>query len=192
VGKRFGVAEEVRADHDESEIPGEESFLIWPKLSALEQLEIVQPPFRHLLSCPGSQIRLLLCLANPANLRARVAGAEEDGYQDDEGAGFDEEFAAVEPVDGGAFQVRIGEEGVPEEGGGAEVDGEVERFPDAAAQLNAKVRGDDHDRDDVEGDGADGVFKGLLRGVHGVNEVEDAELWRFVEEQSEGMEDGDD
>lgn len=33
----------------------------------------------------------------------RVAGAEEARYKNDHGAGFDEEFAAIEPVDGGAF-----------------------------------------------------------------------------------------
>lgn len=34
---------------------------------------------------------------------AGVAGAEEHGDEDYECAGFDEEFAAVEPVDGGAL-----------------------------------------------------------------------------------------
>jgi hypothetical protein len=34
---------------------------------------------------------------------AGVAGAEEGSDKDDKCAGFDEEFAAVEPVDGGAF-----------------------------------------------------------------------------------------
>jgi len=62
-----------------------------------------------------------------------VAGTEEDGHEDDRGAGFDEEFAAVEPVDGGAFQVGIGEEGVPEESDCTEIDCEVESFPGAAA-----------------------------------------------------------
>jgi hypothetical protein len=55
-----------------------------------------------------------------------VAGAEDDGDEDDSGAGFDEEFAAVEPVDGGTLQVGVGEQRVPEEGDGAEIDGEVE------------------------------------------------------------------
>jgi len=36
----FGVAEEGCADEDESEIPGQENFLICPKLFAGEQLEI--------------------------------------------------------------------------------------------------------------------------------------------------------
>jgi len=62
-----------------------------------------------------------------------VAGAEEGGCQDYDSAGFYEEFAAVEPLDGGAFQVGVGEERVVEEGGSGEVDGEVEGFPGAAA-----------------------------------------------------------
>lgn len=37
------------------------------------------------------------------SLFSGVAGAEEAGYENDGGAGFDEEFAAVEPVDGGTF-----------------------------------------------------------------------------------------
>ena len=45
--------------------------------------------------------------------------AEEGCDEDDGGAHFDENFAAIEPVDGGAFEVGIGEEGVPEESDGA-------------------------------------------------------------------------
>lgn len=45
VGNRFGMAEEVRADYHESYIPGEESFLKWPKLFAGEQVEICATSF---------------------------------------------------------------------------------------------------------------------------------------------------
>ena len=68
----------------------------------------------------------------------------------------------------------------------------MESFPGAAAKLNAEVGSDDHERNDVESEGADGVFERLLGGVDGVNDVEDAKLWRFVEEQWERMEDRDD
>jgi len=71
---------------------------------------------------------------------------------------------------------------VPEEGDGGDVDGEVEGFPEAAAEADAEVGSDDHDGDYVEGDGADGVFEGLAGGVHGVEEIADAELCGFVEE----------
>ena len=114
---------------------------------------------------------------------AGVAGAEDCGYQDDCGAEFYEEFAAVQPVYGSTLQVGVGEEAVVEEGGGGEIDGEVEGFPCAAAELDAEVGGDDDEGEDVEGDGADGVFEGLLRGMDGVDEIEDAEFWSFVQEQ---------
>ncbi len=48
-----------------------------------------------------------------------VAPTEQGGYKDDDGAGFDEEFAAVEPIDGVMLKVGIGEQGVPEESNGA-------------------------------------------------------------------------
>ena len=60
---------------------------------------------------------------------AGVAKAEEADGGDEQEAQFDEEFAAVGPVDGLIFQVGIGEEAVPEKGGGGEIDGEVEGFP---------------------------------------------------------------
>ena len=131
---------------------------------------------------------MLLCLASRSNLRAGVAGAEEADDHDDGGAGFDEEFAAVEPIDGRAFQVWIGEEGVVEEGGGGQVDAEVEGFPGAAVELNAEVGRDNDKGEGVEGDGADGVFERLLGGVDGIEDVEDAKFWRLVEEQRERME----
>ena len=123
---------------------------------------------------------------------AGVAGAEDCGYQDDCGAEFYEEFAAVQPVYGSTLQVGVGEEAVVEEGGGGEIDGEVEGFPCAAAELDAEVGGDDDEGDGVEGDRADGVFEGLLGGVDGIEDVEDAEPGRFVEEEREGMEERDD
>lgn len=86
------------------------------------------------------------------------------------------------------LEVGVGEEGVPEEGDGAEVDGEVERFPEAAAELNAEIGSEDHEGDDVEGDGADGVFERLLRRMDGINDIEDAKFWRLVEEQNYGVE----
>jgi len=81
---------------------------------------------------------------------------------------------------------------VVEEGGGGEVDGEVESFPGAAAELDAKVGSDDDEGEGVESDGADGIFERLLRRVDGIDDVEDAKFWRFVEEEREGMENCDD
>ena len=78
-----------------------------------------------------------------------------------------------------------------EEGGGGEVDGEVEGFPGAAAELNAEVGSDDDEGEEVEGDGADGVFERLFGGVDGIEDVEDAEFWGFVEEERERVKNGD-
>lgn len=72
-------------------------------------------------------------LFDPERFSAGVAGAEKDGHENNEGADFDEDLAAVEPVDGVMLEVGVGEEGVIEEGDSAEVDGEVECFPGAAA-----------------------------------------------------------
>jgi len=64
---------------------------------------------------------------------ARVTGTQDAGYEDYEGADFYEDLAAVKPVDWVMLKVGVGEEGVVEEGDGAEIDGEVEGFPGAAA-----------------------------------------------------------
>lgn len=78
-----------------------------------------------------------------------------------------------------------------EEGGGGEVDGEVEGFPGAAVELDAEVGRDDDEGEAIEGDGADGVFQRLLRGVDGIEDIEDAEFRGFVEEEWERVKDGD-
>lgn len=114
--------------------------------------------------------------------------ADEACYENNASANFNENLAAVEPVDGMMLEVGVGEEGVPEEGDGAEVDGEVERFPEAAAELNAEIGSDDHEGEDVEGDSADGVFERLLRRMDGIDDIEDTKFWRLVEEQDDGVE----
>lgn len=122
---------------------------------------------------------------------ARVMGAEKDGYENNEGAHLHEDFAAVEPVDGGALEVRVGEKRVPEERNGAEVDGEVEGFPGTAAELNPEIRGDDHNGDDVKSDRTDTVFERLLRRVNGTNKIDDAKMRRLVEEKNNRVNDGE-
>src|SRR6202007_1085051 len=109
---------------------------------------------------------------------------------DDQETDFDEEFAAVEPIYGGIFQGGVREEAVPEEGGGGDVDREVERFPKAAAEARAQVRSDHDDGDDIERDGAERVFERLAGGVHGVKEVDEAELCGLVEKKNDGRKAG--
>jgi len=65
---------------------------------------------------------------------------------------------------GAPFRAVVSEERVPEKGQGAEIDGEVEGFPCAAAELYAEVGSDDRKRDDVESDGADSVFREVVAG----------------------------
>jgi len=64
---------------------------------------------------------------------AGEAQAEEADGGDENKAGFDEKLAAVGPMDGGILQGGIGEEAVPEERGGGEINREVERLPEMAA-----------------------------------------------------------
>lgn len=118
-----------------------------------------------------------------------MAPAQDAGCEDDQQARFHEEFAGVEPVDRGIFQGWVGEQAVPEERGGGEVDGEVKGFPEAAAKAEPRV-GSNHDNgDNVEGHGADGVLEGLAGRMDGVEEIENAELCGFVEQKNEGMKD---
>jgi len=128
-------------------------------------------------------------LAETVGFLAGMAQAEETERDDKEEAELDEEFAAVEPGGGSVFQVWIGEEAVPEERGGGEIDGEVEGLPKMAAETEAHVGSDDDKGEQVESNGADGVVEGLGRGMYRVDEVEDAEARSFVKEQNHGMND---
>jgi len=83
-------------------------------------------------------------------LATRVAIAQGGCCDDYYYAGFHEEFSAVEPVWRGIFQGWVGEEAVPEESGGGDVDGEVEGFPDAPAEADAEIGRGNHDGDYVE------------------------------------------
>ena len=120
-----------------------------------------------------------------------VAPAEDAGGGDDQEAGFDEELAAVEPINWTVFQGRVGEQAVPEEGGGSDVDREVEGFPKATAKTDAEVGRNDDGGNYVESDGADGVFKGLAGRVDGVEKIENTELGGLIEEKNDGMENGE-
>ena len=122
-------------------------------------------------------------LAGAEGFFAGVAQAEEADRGDQEDAGLDKEFAAVEPVDGSVFQVGIGEEAVPEERGGSEINGEMEGLPKMAAKTKAHVGSDDDKGEQVQSNGADGVIEGLGRGMYRVDEVEDAEGRIFVQEE---------
>jgi hypothetical protein len=84
---------------------------------------------------------------------AGVAEAKEADGGDEEEAAFDEEFAAVGPINGLVFQVGIGEEAVPEKSGGGEIDGEVEGFPKMTTKTDAQVGSDNDEGEETESPG---------------------------------------
>jgi len=129
-------------------------------------------------------------LAGVEGLFAGVAQAQQADSGDDEETRLDEEFAAVEPVDGGVFQVGIGEEAVPEECSGSEINGEVEGLPKMAVETEAHVGSDDHKGEQVESNGADGVIEGLAGRMGGVEKVEEAKGGIFVQEEDGRVKDG--
>ncbi len=101
-----------------------------------------------------------------------MAPAEQAGHDDQHKTALNKDLAAVEPVDGIALQRRIGEEAMEEESRGGEIDAEMERLPKMAAQPEPKIGSDDHEREEIESDGADRVFKRLARRMNRVNEVQ--------------------
>src|SRR5712672_1770212 len=89
--------------------------------------------------------RLVSGLANAESFFASVTQAEEGDRGDQEEAKLDEEFAAIGPIHGSIFEVRIGEEAVPEERGSREINGEVERLPKMTAETHAHIGSDGHE-----------------------------------------------
>lgn len=122
---------------------------------------------------------------------ARMAPAQEGCDDKDRRTRFHEDFAAVQPVDGNVVERGINEEGMPEERDGTEVDGEVEGLPEVAAEANASVRGDDDDGENVESDGAQRGFEGLLRRVDRIDDVQKSIPRGLHKKQDERMGDGE-
>lgn len=107
---------------------------------------------------------------------AGAAVAEQAAGEDYGGAALHENFAAIEPIDGSALQVRIGEQRVPEERDGPEVDGIVERFPKMTAKVDPKAGSHHENRDNIQGNGAERVFEWLLRRMHWIEDVAQPEM----------------
>lgn len=124
-------------------------------------------------------------------LKAEAPGPEAGGADEGE-AGEDEDFAAVEIIDGAAIEVRVGEDAVNEDEQRCEINRVVEQFPPHAADLLAGVGGDEHDDKNVGGDGADCVFDGLQWRVDGRDYVDESEAVAVYEKKNDGMDhDGD-
>ena len=116
-----------------------------------------------------------------------VTPAQKADHRNQHEAGLDEELAAVKPVDGITLQGGVGEEAVKEKSGGSEIDAEMKRLPQMAPQPETNVRSDDHEGEEIEGDGADGVFERLAGRVDRVEKVHDAKARVFVQKQNRGM-----
>ena len=71
----------------------------------------------------------------------------------------------------------------------SKINGEVEGLPKIPAKADAHVGSDNHEREQIESDGADGVVQRLRGRMHRVDDVQNAEAWIFVEEQNEWMKD---
>ena|SRR5438067_6866327 len=113
--------------------------------------------------------------------------AQQADHRDQYNAGLDEELAAVKPVDRIALQRGVCEKTMKEKSGGSEVDAEMKRLPQVAAQLETQIRCNDHEGEKIEGNGADGVFKRLAGRVDRVEKVHDAKARVFVQQQNGRM-----
>jgi len=126
-------------------------------------------------------------LAEVGYLSARVAPAEKAHGRDEEEAAFNKELAAVEPVDGITFQGGVGEKTMKEKSHGGGIDAEMKRLPQMPAQPETKVRSDDHEGEEIEGNGTNGVFERLAGRVDRVEKVHDAKPRVFVQKQNGRM-----
>lgn len=120
-------------------------------------------------------------------LSARVAPAEQTDDRDQDAAKLHKELAAVEPVDGITFQGGVGEKTMKEKSHGGEIDAEMKRLPQMPAQPETKVRSDDHEGEEIEGNGTNGVFERLAGRVDRVEKVHDAKPRVFVQKQNGRM-----
>lgn len=121
-------------------------------------------------------------MAEVGGFSAGMAPAEEADGGDQQEAGFDKQFAAVEPVDGIILQARGGEQAVEEQRGSGEVDAEMEGFPKVAAEAKTEIRSNHNEGQEVEGDGANRVFERLAGRVDRVDEVQKPKTWVFVDQ----------
>src|SRR5689334_6506665 len=112
---------------------------------------------------------------------ARVAPAKQTDHPDQRKARLDEKLAGVKPVDGIALQGGVSEEAMKEKSGRCEVDAEVKRLPHMASQLETQIRSNDNEGEEVEGNGADRVFKRLAGRVDRVEKVQDPKARVFVQ-----------
>ena len=121
-------------------------------------------------------------MAEVGGFSAGMAPAEEADGGDHQEAGFDKQFATVEPVDGIILQARGGKQAVEEQSGSGEIDAEMEGFPKVAAEAKPEIRSNHNEEEEVEGDGANRVFQRLAGRVRRVDEVQKPKTWVFIDQ----------
>jgi hypothetical protein len=122
-----------------------------------------------------------------SSFSAGMAPAKKADHRDQHKAELHKELAAIEPVYGVTLQGWIGEKTMKEESGGCEIDAEMERLPQVPPQPNTEVRSDDHKGEEIEGNGANGVFERLAGRVDRVEQVHNAKARVFVQKQNGRM-----
>src|SRR5262245_31836494 len=112
---------------------------------------------------------------------ARVAPAKQADHRDQYEAEFDKDLAAIEPVDGVTLQGGIGKQAVKENSSSSEIDAEMERLPQMAAEPQPQIRGNHNEGKEIERNSANGVFERLAGRVHRTDEIEQAKPRVFIE-----------
>lgn len=110
-------------------------------------------------------------LSEAKGFSAGVAPAKEPDRPNQDKAEFNEELAAIEPIDWIILQSRIREEAVNEKGGGGEIDAEVKGLPKPAAQSKTQIGSNNNESEEIPSDSANGVLQRLAGGVDWVGEV---------------------
>ena len=118
---------------------------------------------------------------------SRITPAKQADRRDQDKAEFHEDLAAVEPVDGSAFQGGFGEKAVEEKSGRSEINAEMERLPKMAAQPKAKIRSDHHEAQETKGYRANGVFERLARRTDRVDKIQESKPRVLVQKQNGRM-----
>ena len=116
-----------------------------------------------------------------------MAPSNKADHQDESEAKLDEKLTSVEPIDRGTLQSRIGKEAMEKQSGGREINAEMERLPQMAAQPKTQIRCNDNESDETKGGSANRIFERLAGRVNRVDEVQQAEARVFVQKQDGRM-----
>jgi len=102
-----------------------------------------------------------------------VAHCPETSSQEHDQASEDKYFAAIQIIDCSAVQVGIGEDAVDEYQHSGDINQEVKQLPSVPSKFLAKVRGKNHDDQEVKADCSDRVLEWLQRRMNRENNVDE-------------------